>query len=143
MPLCTVPHSAKWHLRKNLPQKYTRWTTIDRSTRAVVLASNRSKSKLALGFNLDTLEKIGRLTGVRWIPTWNLPEETMHSATDLLQTDIDLDLLDWPDDLPSLPSLTWQTIWQLEKHQWPRLWEIIWWRREMREKALGKSVPEA
>ncbi|KAH6906129.1 hypothetical protein BKA70DRAFT_1290794, partial [Coprinopsis sp. MPI-PUGE-AT-0042] len=132
---------ALLHLRQNLPQKYTRWVTIDGYTRAVVLASNRAKSDLSLAFDLDMLEKIRRLMGVRWVPTWNFPEGKMVPASNNAQPDIREDLIDWPEDLPSLPSLTWKEIEQLEEPEWSHLWNMVEVRLEMRARVKGAAIP--
>lgn len=133
---------AMSHLRQNLPQRYTRWVTIDKYTRAVVLATDRSKSDLALAFNLDMLERIRRLMAVPWIPTWNTPESEMHTPFVIPRPDIRPELVNWPEEIPSLPSLTWKAILQLEEQEWTRIWDLVEVRLEMRLRARGVEIPD-
>ncbi|KAH6906128.1 hypothetical protein BKA70DRAFT_1290793 [Coprinopsis sp. MPI-PUGE-AT-0042] len=133
---------AMAHLRQNLPQRYTRWVTIDEHTRAVVLATNRIRSDLALAFNLDMLEKIRRLMGVPWIPTWNIPESEMHTPFKIPRPDILPELVDWPHGMPSLPSLTWKGLNQLEEPDWTDLWNMVDVRLEMRVRVKGGELPD-
>lgn len=106
-PLSQRLAGAMLHLKQNLPQNYSRWVTIDEYTRALVLATNKTKDDLELAFDLDMLEKIRRLMGVRWIPTWNIPESDIHVPEDGNQRqDVPPEFTGWPKDLPSCPALT-------------------------------------
>jgi hypothetical protein len=132
---------ATVHLRQHLPLKYNRWVTIDKYTRAVVLATNRAKSDLALAFNLDMLEKIRHLMGVPWIPTWNHPQSEMHTPFKT-RPDIRPEFVNWPECLPTLPRITWEDITQLDESQWTQIWEFEEVRLEMRARVIGGEIPD-
>ncbi|KAH6906130.1 hypothetical protein BKA70DRAFT_1290795 [Coprinopsis sp. MPI-PUGE-AT-0042] len=132
---------ALLHLRQNLPQKYTRWVTINDSIRAVVLATNETKSNLALAFNLDMLEQIRRLMGVRWIPTWNIPESDIQETIHKGRISIALSLVDWPADLPYAADMTWEDLDVLREDLWEDLWTMVEVRLEMHARVKGGTIP--
>jgi hypothetical protein len=142
-PLSQRLAAAMLHLRQNLPQGYNRWCTIDEYTRAVVLATNESKSDLAFAFDLDMLEEIRRLMGVRWIPTWNIPESDIHAPDDKNRPNILPSLFDWPDDLPCCPDLTWEGFQLLSKQRWEDLWNMVEVRLEVYARVKGGEVPDS
>jgi hypothetical protein len=141
LPMGSRKESALLHLRQRLPRGYTRWVTLGSYTRAVVLATNESKSNLALGFKLDLLEEIRRLMGVRWIPTWNLPETGIQKTIYKGCPAIDQSFVNWPEDLYSVRDLTWEGLDMLKADEWRVLWLMLEVRLEMYARAKNEKVP--
>jgi hypothetical protein len=133
--------AALHHLRQTLPRLYTRWVTIENSIRAVVLATNQTKSNLALGFNLDILEKIRRHMGVPWIPTWNLPDSDIQETIHRGRVSIEPSLINWPDELPVAPSITWKDVDMLTEPEWEFLWRMVQVRVEVHLRVKGGPAP--
>ncbi|KAH6906047.1 hypothetical protein BKA70DRAFT_1290090 [Coprinopsis sp. MPI-PUGE-AT-0042] len=129
-------------LRQNLPKPYTRWTTIDESTRCVVLATNASKADLSLAFNLDKLEAVRRFMGVPWIPTWNEPEAELQTPIWRTPRTTPADLVNWPEDLPCQRSLTWESAQHVDEDDWGIIWERVETRAAVHARVKGGQVPD-
>ncbi|KAH6906131.1 hypothetical protein BKA70DRAFT_1290796 [Coprinopsis sp. MPI-PUGE-AT-0042] len=143
--------SSKWicermtvaldHLRARLPRRYSRWTTLESqhagSIRCIVLATNRSRTDLESAFDLDGLEKVRRLAGVRWIPTWNV------SSGGKKEPDVDPQFVQWPSDLPKEKKLGWKSVGQAKEHQLEVLWDLVEVRAEVSSRVKKTEYPGA
>ncbi|KAH6911810.1 hypothetical protein BKA70DRAFT_1423564 [Coprinopsis sp. MPI-PUGE-AT-0042] len=125
-----------------LPRQYSRWATVDDRNRCAVIATNESTADLERAFDPDMIESIRRLMGVRWIPTWNIPDVPLQricfESSPVLP---DQQRVGWPTDLPSLPRLTWGDVWQVGENDCTRLFMMVEVRLEVYAHAKGGQVP--
>jgi hypothetical protein len=136
---------ALYHMEAQLPSDCRRFVALEDSDVAinVVIATNESKGHLEKAFDLDRLERIRRAMGVQWAPTWNrVPPgetiETLFGAENLpLGDDVEPESYHWPDDLPSLVPITWETTEQAPPDDCDLVEVMIRSLSEVQEEVLG------